>query len=33
MKKLFLILFILLLCAGAALADGEEYWTTKDDPY
>ena len=33
MKKLLSILFALLCCLGAALADGDEYWTTKDDPH
>lgn len=33
MKKLLSILFILLLCAPAAFADGDGYWTTNQDPY
>ena len=32
MKKLLAILFALLCCLGAAHADGDEFWTTKDDP-
>ena len=33
MKKILAILFVLLICAPAAFADGDGYWTTNEDPY